>query len=264
MDADVVNKANLLGLPIKEVKIHNDSDKNCYFITVEKDKTALVIPDNITKLNAIAKSNAEYSDYIDDVSGDLIVIGGKSLVDCTAMFNCCNAKSIDLSQFDSHNAVYMKSMFAGAKAKSINFNNFDTSRCKTMENMFFRCNMSNLDLSTFNTKNVESMAGMFCDASINNLNLSNFDVSNVKNMEKMFFGFHTDELNLESFVTPKLENVRFMFSYCEARKINMKNMYLDTKETIYTYTMFNRCCSEIETNDKLISKLISKINRFKN
>ena len=74
------------------------------------------------------------------------------------MFQDCNQlESLDLSNFNTSNVIYMESMFNGClKLKEIQgINKLDTYRAENMMAFFQGCSeLEYLDLSNFNTSNV--------------------------------------------------------------------------------------------------------------
>ena len=76
--------------------------------------------------------------------------------------DCKSLKYLDVSSFNTNNAIEMASMF---------YNNY---------------NLISLDLSSFNTDKVTTMAGMFYNCSkLMSLDLSNFNATNA-NINNMF------------------------------------------------------------------------------
>ena len=109
----------------------------------------------------------------------------------TYMFNDCKKlMSIDLSEFDTTNAMDMKRMFGGCNAiTSLDLSGFDTHNVKSMYWMF-RANwqITELNLSMFNTTNVQNMNAMFLNCTkLDTIILgTNFDTGNVVNFARMF------------------------------------------------------------------------------
>ena len=125
--------------------------------------------------------------FANDTSND--VSSGLSLA---FMFNDCKVlTAIDLSEFDTHNAIDMKRMFGGcAKLTSIDVSGFDTSNVRSMYWMFRKTNsLTEIDVRNFNTANVENMYGMFVESDyIQKVYLGlNFNTSKVKKMSYMFY-----------------------------------------------------------------------------
>ena len=107
------------------------------------------------------------------------------------MFNDCKVlTAIDLSEFDTRNAVDMKRMFGGcAKLTSLDLSHFDTSNAKSMYWMFRKTEkLTKLDLRSFDTSNVQSMVGMFTYSGLKEIKLGeNFNTTKVKKFNNMFY-----------------------------------------------------------------------------
>ena len=78
-------------------------------------------------------------------------------------YDCKYITNIDLSNFNTQNAINMTYMFCGCNSlKNINFSNCNTFKVINMSFIFYGCNsLTNIDLSNFNTKNVTTMSFMF-------------------------------------------------------------------------------------------------------
>ena len=128
-------------------------------------------------------------------------------------YDCCNLKTLDLS-------------------------NFDTSNVTNMSKMFDSCNnLTTLDLSNFNTSNVTNMDFMFRSCIyLKTLDLSNFNTSNVTIMDYMFFNCQTlTSLDLSNFDTNKVRTMRSMFASCfELTTVKVINCDETTKNKILT------------------------------
>ena len=116
----------------------------------------------------------------------------------TEYFNgmfCANASAspaltnLDLSHFDTHNAVTFTAMFDSlVNLKSVDVSSFNTARSRSFANMFNNCRMlSDLDVSHFETGNCETISFMFryCTA-LTVLDLHSWDLSKVKDMARAF------------------------------------------------------------------------------
>ncbi len=115
-------------------------------------------------------------------------INGKPIISMSYMFYESQAKSLDLSSFNTSNVIDMSWMFTYSAATSIDLSNFDTSNVVNMAIMFSESAATSLDLSSFNTSNVTNMISMFEGSAATSLDLSSFDTSNVKYMGSMFKG----------------------------------------------------------------------------
>ncbi|ECB9705988.1 BspA family leucine-rich repeat surface protein [Listeria monocytogenes] len=128
------------------------------------------------------------------------------------MFSRSAVTSLDLSNFDTSNVTTMMNMFYGSAATSIDVSNFDTSKVTTMRNMFSGSAATSIDVSNFNTSNVRTMYGMFSGSAVTSIDVSNFDTSNVTNMPYMFSRSAVTTLDVSSFNTSKVTNMTDMFS----------------------------------------------------
>ena len=118
-----------------------------------------------------------------------------NVTDMQYMFhNCTSLTSLNVSNFNTQNVIYMTGMFSGSwqvymsLRNIIGLNNFNTSKVISMQEMFYNCNqLTSIDISSFNTSNVTNMYLMFHGCtSLTTLNLSNFNTSKVENMSRMF------------------------------------------------------------------------------
>ena len=115
--------------------------------------------------------------------------------------------------------VSMYGMFSDSEAKSIDISSFDTSNVVDMSYMFSSTQISSIDLNTFNTSNVTNMEGMFSfNSELIELDLSTFDTSNVTNMEMLFSA--SEKLKTiyvsDKFVTTSVVDGTSLFDSCTA------------------------------------------------
>lgn len=99
----------------------------------------------------------------DEVNSELCTyINDKPVVSMYGMFSDSEAKSIDISSFNTSNVVNMGCMFFSVlNISSISTNSFDTSNVVDMSYMFSSTQISSIDLNTFNTSNVTNMEMLF-------------------------------------------------------------------------------------------------------
>ena len=239
MSKDIMAKIRLLGEPIASPCGHT------YYIIKKPDTTILVIPNDVKKLGLVRKLNLHDSKY-----NTLKVIGGSGLESTRQMFDSFNAKSIDLSNFDTSNVTDMCLMFGGCNTAHIDLSNFDTSKVTDMSHMFEACVTESLDLSSFDTSNVTNMREMFLACSAQYIDLSSFDTSNVTDMRQMFAGCITDKENtfydseddsidLSSFNTSKVTDMSSMFFRCQASFLDLS--HFDTSNVTDMSEMFREC-----------------------
>ena len=134
------------------------------------------------------------------------------------LFAHCNAKTLDLSSFDTSNVTNMSHMFYNCYSLTeLDVSNFNTSNVTNMSWMFSSCEkLESLDVSNFNTIKVTDMDYMFYNCRmLKSLDLSNFDTSNVDNMTNMFNScFKLASLDVSNWDTSKVNNISYMFGSC--------------------------------------------------
>ena len=138
--------------------------------------------------------------------------------DARSMFSgMSNLTTLDLSNFDTSQAMYMGSMFQGmSNITTLDLSNFDTSKVTSMYAMFSgMSNLTTLSISNFDTSKVTYMSSMFLGMSkLTALNLSNFDTSQVKYMNYMFSGMsNLTTLNISNFDTSQVTDMSYMFMH---------------------------------------------------
>ncbi len=88
-------------------------------------------------------------------------------VDFAGMFQSINAKTLNLSSFDTSKARAMNFMFGGNwnLTEIIGLNHFNTENVTDMNSLFRYCHsLKTLDLSSFSTKNVRNSNDLFTDS----------------------------------------------------------------------------------------------------
>lgn len=252
---DIIAKAKLLGLPIKEIPTY--CKHKCYLISVSDTQHVACIPDDVIEIDTL--NQHEFRDSIKDLQGALKVVGGKNLKGAVQLFYKCPAKSLDLSNFDTSNVIDMRWMFDECQAKSLDLSSFNTSNVTDMCGMFCKCKAQYLDISTFDTSKVTDMHGMFCECQAQSLDLSNFNTSNATDMGYMFYGFQAKYLDLSSFDTSHVTDMDSMFYECKAQSIDL--ISFDASKVTNTNNMFDGCNTKIKATDTKILKAYK--NRMK-
>lgn len=139
---------------------------------------------------------------------NLANIDTQNVTSMYGMFAKATILNIDLSKLNTENVTKFDGMFYSAHVNDeIDVSSFNTSNAMQMEQMFMFVQQDKLDLSNFDTHKVITMEQMFEAVKINNLDLSSFDVSNVNVFRRMFYGFKTEKLNLSSFKLRKDKKV---------------------------------------------------------
>ncbi len=179
------------------------------------------------------------------VVAPLKTFGDKDITSYFSMFLSCEAKSLDLSLFDTSKVTDMMFMFCGCNLlETINLSSFDTSNVTRMLGMFEMCeSLKELDLSNFNTERVTTMNCMFIKClSLQKLNLSSFNTERVEDMYYMFSGCPLKVLDISSFTITDKTIVEYML-----------DLYGKTATTIYVKdesvieilsAECDRCCEE--------------------
>ena len=128
--------------------------------------------------------------------------------------------------------------FKGYKAFSINLTDFNTANAITMREMFKNCSeLQILDVSAFNTSNVVDMSSMFEGClNLKVLDLSDFDTAKISAVDKMFYNcFYLTHLNLSGWNLDKLQQKKSMFEGCnELKTIIMRGCNDETVNLIKT------------------------------
>lgn len=136
---------------------------------------------------------------------------------CSYMFKATNLVSIDFSNFNTSNVIYMNEMFMdSSKLTTIDILNFDTSNVQHTSHMFYNCNkLTTIDISNFNTPKLLNVNSMFalCASLTTIIGLENFNTVNVTNMNYLFYSCD----NLTGSITIMNSNISQylnMFTYC--------------------------------------------------
>ena len=161
--------------------------------------------------------------------------------------------------------VSMSYMFLNSQAKSLDLSNFDTSKVNNMLGMFWSSQATTLDISNFDTSNVTSMGSMFHISQATILDVSGFNTSKVTDMYNMFASSKAVTLDLSSFDTSNVTNMGYMFNNAN----NLKTIYVSSKFNIDTVTsstnMFYGCTSLVggsgtKYNSNYIDKTYARID----
>lgn len=164
---------------------------------------------------------------------DLTSFNTSNAIDMSNMFAYTSSVSkLEVSSFDTSKVNDMYGMFMGSSVKNLDLSNFDTSKVVTTSYMFANdSNLKTLNLSGMNTQSVFDMSFMFYGlGSLKELDVSSFDTSNVIRMNGMFAGdselevFTSYELKgLDKFNTENLVSMYGMFAYNGLSKLDLSN-----------------------------------------
>ena len=138
----------------------------------------------------------------------------------------------------------MKELFYGCSSiKSINLTNFNTRNVLYMDSMFYQCkSLLKIYLNSFNTKNLRSSSYMFYEChSIELLNLSSFIASQIKNINFMFYNCKNLKiLDIRNFYFNNLDSESdlsngWIFFFFFFHKLNYVNMKYCTESNLKNY-----------------------------
>lgn len=162
------------------------------------------------------------------------------------MFAASNAKSLNLSSFDTSNVTTMHSMFGnfysmntpGPAATIIKgLEKFNTGNVTNMSWMFYKCQLDNLDLSNFDTSKVTSMASMFKDSTVSRIvGLDKFVTNKVVNMSYMLQNSKLNTLDLSNFNIENVTNTNYMFNNATSTTGYAKDTDSATRFNTYSVT----------------------------
>ena len=143
-----------------------------------------------------------------------------------------SVSELDVSHFDTSNVTDMQGMFYNMTSlTSLDISHFDTSSATSMSGMFYNLiNITELDVSNFNTSKVSNISGMFENMiKLQSIDVSNFNISSVTNMSKMFAGLNACEsINLgNNFDTSNVSDMSYMFK----NTFNINSIDISTMDT---------------------------------
>lgn len=173
-----------------------------------KHGTGVLNIDNFNTGNVITFKNMFYDSplrgkemYFDEnnkvhyIPLDLSNWDTSNAIDMSGMFyGCENLESIEgLNSWQTNNVTDISYMFYDCyKLTSLRLNNWQTNNVINMSYMFYNCtSLAELDLSGFNTSSVTDMSYMlFGCTSLIELDLSNFDISEATNVDYILWNCH--------------------------------------------------------------------------
>ena len=149
---------------------------------------------------------------------DLSQLNTSKTTNFSCMFEHATLESeiINLTSFDTSNAIDLSGMFRSSTFKSINVSSFNTSKVKLMNETFGDCMwLQTIDLSVFDTSKVTNMSNMFTDCSTLVSIEQHFTSESLTSAIKMFFGCRQlKKIDLSGFVGEVLTNIDSMFKFC--------------------------------------------------
>lgn len=230
MECDIqafIDKAKLLGLDIKIKDIPGYRNHTCKLISLSDTEHVIFIPDKVKEIDYYYGS---FTKAIQNLRGNIKVIGGHRLTTAVKMFQRCHAQSLDLSSFDTSNITDMRFMFYACHAQILDLSTFDTSAVESMQHMFEYCHAKQIKITSFDTSNVTDMSYMFFNCETQHIDLSSFDTSKVKDMHSMFEFCKARSINVSSFNINNVTNIKNMFRKCSAEKIDISQWFNNGEE----------------------------------
>ena len=202
-------------MPLADGDIASGTDGNITWVIDANGKLTVSGSGNLS--GDMLWGNSAWGPYREQILSAEINVSG--MTDASHLFyGCKNMKSLNVTNFDTHNATTMTGMFRDCSALTdLNLSNFETSNVRDMSDMFSGCsNLITLDVSRFNTENVTDMHNMFRNCSnLTRLNISNFNTGKVTNMEWMFADCsNLINLDIGGFDTGNVHFMRGMFYNC--------------------------------------------------
>ena len=168
----------------------------------------------------ITKMNYLFANCMLITKIDLSNFNTENAINMRGMFyGCSSLENVNLSNLKSKNFINMSEMFYSCDSlKSLNLTNFNIQNVTNMSKMFYECkSLTNIDLSNFRTQNVTNMSNMFYEcSSLKNIDISKFNVKNVSNMNKMFHGCRSLlSIDLSNFNAKNVTDMSKIFCSCE-------------------------------------------------
>jgi len=238
-----------------------DDDKKILTLTAYKgSKSSIIVPAKV-KIDETEYTVEVSSDYAgsksiwanhDELKSISFDKGFKAPSDSRFFFaDCRKLEKLDLTNFDTSEAVNMKSMFRLCDSiKEIDLSKFNTSKVTDMSGMFYYCNnLEELDLRSFDTSEVTDMMEMFryCESLVT-LNVSSFDTAKVTNMDMMFDNCSAlTSLDVTKFNTAAVTDMRDMFSACK-KLTELDVSQFNTSSAEKMDDMFY-CCTGLQSLD---------------
>ncbi len=245
---------NYITIKLK-VEKQNLRSKKIYFLENSKQEDTQNKELNETNIelyiNDMQTIFNKYFEPTEEGEYEIKIIFKNQIKDCSYMFNKCNnIKRIDLSSFDSSNAMNMSYMFSECyNLNEIILNNLNTYNVKDMNHMFNKCyDLQKIDFPlSFNTQNLDNMSFMFhnCEKLLE-LNFSeSFTTNNVTTMRGAFGKcFKLKNLDLINFNTEKVNDMSYMFDQCNnLEKIIINPSNFKTNNVTKMGRMFSECFS---------------------
>ena len=201
----------------------------------------------VTSFDSFLSSSSSNTGNMGLKSIDVSKWNTSNAVNLSYMFyGCGQLESIDLSNWDvSKNTTFNHFFTDCYKLKDVNFDGWDTSSCEIFAAMFNNCDaLEYVDVSSFDTQNAYAFHQMFeyCYNLKKIDGLQNWDTRNIESFYEMFSCcYKLEELDLSSFVTTSLTDTFRNFNACSSLKTIYVGDGWDMSKVTSSAAMFSGC-----------------------
>lgn len=141
--------------------------------------------------------------------------------------HCKSLTTLDLSSWDTHNAIWSAFMFNGcSNLTKLDVSQFDTSNIRNFYQMFYDCDrITSLDLNAWDVSSVEDFRYVFwgMDA-IEHLHVSSWDVSKITDFTGAFENCHRlKDVEVADWDMSSAVSIKDMFNNCYATHIPVES-----------------------------------------
>ena len=215
----------ILCIPNDVRDLGNEIEREDRFIGQNREFKIEVDRGTLTKL--------KFTKYLQRLNGNIMVVGGSSLVNINFMFAGCVFDSINLKHFDTSNVVNMRGVFCGCSAKEVDLSYLNISNVRSMDWMFADCTIQKgIDISTFKTENVKYMAYMFSNCHSKIKGLSKLSFNSAALLEGMFANTVIDSVRYdvveERHLSSYLLTMYGMFYNCTANLVDFSGCFINS------------------------------------
>lgn len=207
-------------------------------ISSDNKSSATLVSDS-NSLNAVYMYLDGDTIYVSPENDEVNIFANAS---CSYMFKATNLVSIDFSNFNTSNVIYMNEMFMdSSKLTTIDISNFNTSKVTDMGAMFHNCeSFTSINILNFDTSNVQHTSHMFYNCNkLTTIDISNFNTPKLLNVNSMFAlcPSLTTIIGLENFNTVNVTNMNYLFYSCDnlTGSITIMNSNISQYLNMFTY-----------------------------
>ena len=186
--------------------------------------------------------NCRCTTYLQQLKGNLTVIGGEGLTSAPYMFTLCDFNTIDLRYFNTSKLWNMEGMFYGCKAKNVDLSKFNVKNASDLHFMFANSYFEKgLDVSSFYTDGAKDMSHMFNGCKSKIKGLASLSYTTASDFTGMFAHTKIDYVTYDLLkdISKVEKKMAGMFYNCTAETINFSNGDLSFVSTMEE--MFSQC-----------------------